>query len=109
MAAELLSTPLIVCFTSSGFTARKVAAYRPPVPIVAVSDQERTYRQMALVWGVKPVRFTGQEITYEDMLSCARDFLLEQALAQPGQRIVITAGVPFHVPGSTNMMRVEVV
>jgi len=108
-AVSLLGAPALVVFTRTGLTARLVSSYRPPVPIVAISDQERTVRQMALVWGVKPVRFTGQEITYEDMLSCARDFLLEQALAQPGQRIVITAGVPFHVPGSTNMMRVEVV
>ncbi len=108
-AVSLLGAPALVVFTRTGLTARLVSSYRPPVPIVAISDQERTYRQMALVWGVKPVRFTGQEITYEDMLACARDFLHEQALAQPGQRIVITAGVPFHVPGSTNMMRVEVV
>ena len=43
------------------------------------------------------------------MLACAREFLLREGIAQAGQRIVITAGVPFHVPGSTNMMRVEVV
>ncbi len=108
-AVSLLGAPALVVFTRTGLTARLVSSYRPPVPIVAISDQERTYRQMALVWGVKPVRFTGREITYEDMLACARDFLHEQVLAQSGQRIVITAGVPFHVPGSTNMMRVEVV
>jgi pyruvate kinase len=108
-AVSLLGAPALVTFTRTGLTARLVSSYRPPVPIVAVSDQERTYRQMALVWGVKPVRFTGTEITYEDMLACAREFLLQKGLAQPGQRIVITAGVPFHVPGSTNMMRVEVV
>ncbi len=108
-AVRLLGAPALVTFTRTGLTARLVSSYRPPVPIVAVSDQERTYRQMALVWGVMPVRFTGHEITYEDMLACAREFLLEKGLAQPGQRIVITAGVPFHVPGSTNMMRVEVV
>ncbi|HEX9109150.1 MAG TPA: pyruvate kinase [Longimicrobiales bacterium] len=108
-AASLLGAPALVTFTRTGLTARLVSSYRPPVPIVAVSDQERTYRQMALVWGVKPVRFTGSVITYEDMLSCAREFLLQQGLARPGQRVVITAGVPFHVPGSTNMMRVEVV
>ncbi len=107
-AAGLLGAPALVSFTRTGLTARLVSSYRPSVPIVAVSDQERTYRQMALVWGVRPVRFTG-EITYEDMLSCAREFLLKEGIATHGQRIVITAGVPFHVPGSTNMMRVEVV
>jgi len=108
-AVSLLGAPALVTFTRTGLTARLVSSYRPPVPIVAVSDQDRTCRQMALVWGVRPVRFTGGEITYEDMLSCAREFLLQKGLAQSGQRIVITAGVPFHVPGSTNMMRVEVV
>ena len=108
-AVHLLGAPAVVTFTRTGGTPRLVSSYRPPVPILAITDQERTYRQLALVWGVRAVRYTGESVSYEDMLSCARSFLLEHALAEPGQRIVVTAGVPFHVAGTTNMMRVEVV
>src|SRR5215208_6666408 len=53
-AAELMAVPVIVCFTSSGFTARTVAAYRPSVPILAVTPEAETFRQLSLVWGVVP-------------------------------------------------------
>jgi pyruvate kinase len=76
------------------------------VPILGVSDQERTRRQLSLVWGVHPVQCFG-EITYENMLNCARAYLVENRIASPGQRVVVTAGVPFHVRGTTNMLRVE--
>src|SRR2546422_9935353 len=53
--ARMLKTPLIVTLTKGGFTARKVAALRPPVPILAVTTEATTFRQLALVWGVLPV------------------------------------------------------
>jgi pyruvate kinase len=105
-AVRLLEAPAVVVFTSTGSSARLVSSYRPPVPIVAVCDQERTTRQLALVWGVESV-LCAQEVNYENMLACAREYLLRARIAQPGQRVVVTAGVPFHVPGTTNMMRVE--
>jgi pyruvate kinase len=105
-AVRLLGAPAIVSFTRTGSTTRLVSSYRPPVPILGVSDQERTWRQLALVWGVQPVHCRG-EISYENMLNCARAFLINQRIASPGQRIVVTAGVPFHVRGTTNMLRVE--
>ena len=76
------------------------------VPILGVCDDLRTWRQLALVWGVLPVLFQD-EPGYEAMLDCARRYLFEHKLAQPGQRVVVTAGVPFHVSGTTNMLRVE--
>jgi pyruvate kinase len=105
-AVRLLGAPAIVSFTRTGSTTRLVSSYRPPVPILGVSDQERTWRQLALVWGVQPVHCRG-EISYENMLNCARAYLINQRIASPGQRIVVTAGVPFHVRGTTNMLRVE--
>ena len=105
-AVRLLGAPAIVTFTTSGATARLVSSYRPPVPIVGVCDDERTWRQLALVWGAVPVMFR-EPPSYERMLNVARDYLIEQKIAKPGQRIVVTAGVPFHVAGTTNMVRVE--
>jgi pyruvate kinase len=106
VAAELLSTPLIVCFTSSGFTARKVAAYRPNAPIFAVTPEPETFRQLSLVWGVVPA-FVDHMPTYDSMLEIARQRILESKLADPGQAVVVTAGVPFDVPGTTNLLKIE--
>jgi pyruvate kinase len=105
-AARLLGAPAIVTFTRSGSTSRLVSSYRPNVPILGVTDQRRTWRQLALVWGVQPVLCTG-EVNYDRMLEQARAYLARHHMAKRGQRIVVTAGIPFHVSGTTNMVRVE--
>jgi pyruvate kinase len=107
-AAEMLSAPLIVCFTSSGFTARKVATCRPTVPIFACTPEPETFRQLSLVWGVTPA-LTGHSTSYDTMLEVARQQILDRQLAQPGERVVVTAGVPFDMPGTTNLLKVEAV
>jgi pyruvate kinase len=106
--ARMLHTPLIVTLTQGGFTARKVAACRPPVPILAVTTVPLTYRQLALVWGVTPV-LVDRVPSYDAMLAVVRDLILKRGYAQPGDRIVMTAGVPWEVSGSTNLIKVEVV
>jgi pyruvate kinase len=107
-AAELLSVPVIVCFTSSGFTARTVSAYRPSVPILAVTPEVETFRHLALVWGVVPA-LVEHFPTYDAMLPVARQRLIELGLAERGDRVVVTAGVPFDQPGTTNLLKVEAV
>jgi pyruvate kinase len=105
-AAELLRCPLIVCFTSSGFTARKVATYRPTVPIFAATPEPETFQQLSLVWGTVPA-LTNHATDYDALLREARQAILARQLAQPGERVVVTAGVPFDVPGTTNLLKVE--
>jgi pyruvate kinase len=107
-AAEMLSAPLIVCFTSSGFTARKVATCRPTVPVFACTPEPETFRQLSLVWGVTPA-LTEHSTSYLTMLGLARQQILDRQLAQPGERVVVTAGVPFDKPGTTNLLKVETV
>ncbi len=104
--ARMLKTPLIVTLTQGGFTSRKVAALRPPVPILAVTTEVSTFRQLALVWGVTPVR-VDRVPSYDAMLAVVRDVLLKREYAKPGDRIVMTAGVPWEVSGSTNLIKVE--
>src|SRR6266704_2438633 len=106
--ARMLKTPLIVTLTKGGFTARKVAAQRPPVPILAVTTEPVTYRQLALVWGVTPV-LVDQVPGYDAMLAVVRDLILKRGYARLGDRIVMTAGVPWDVSGTTNLLKVEVV
>jgi pyruvate kinase len=107
-AADMLRVPVIVCFTRSGFTARKIAAVRPRAPILGLSTEAETCRQLALVWGVIPQQ-ASRVPDYGAMLDVARDTLLQKGYAVPGDRIVVTAGVPFEVPGTTNLLKVEVV
>ena len=105
-AVRLLGAPAVVTFTITGGAPRLVSSYRPPVPIVGVCDDPRVWRQLALVWGVHPVLFEGETV-YDAMLERARSYIIDQGIGFPGQRIVVTAGVPFHVSGTTNMLRVE--
>jgi pyruvate kinase len=105
-ASELLHVPFILCFTSSGFTARKVATYRPTVPIIAATPEVETYRHLSLVWGVLPIQ-TAHSTDYDSLLSQARSQILGRGLARPGERVVVTAGVPFDVPGTTNLLKIE--
>ncbi|GIW51591.1 MAG: pyruvate kinase [Gemmatimonadales bacterium] len=107
-AAEMLHVPLIVCFTKSGFTARKIAAFRPSVPILGLSTEAGTCRQLSMVWGVIPEQ-AHRVPSYEAMLAEARELLVGKGYVRPGDRIVVTAGVPFEVPGTTNLLKVEVV
>ncbi|HEY7860056.1 MAG TPA: pyruvate kinase, partial [Gemmatimonadaceae bacterium] len=107
-AAHSLGAPLVVVFTKSGFSARIVASRRPGVPILVLTDVERTYRQLALVWGVVP-ELVPRSANYEEMFEHARTVIERRRLARPGDRVLVTAGVPFDVPGTTNLLRVEVV
>ncbi|MGQ0640753.1 MAG: pyruvate kinase [Gemmatimonadaceae bacterium] len=107
-AVRMLGTQCVVVFTKSGSSARIVSAQRPPVPIVVLSDIPRTYTQLALVWGVVPV-LTPHADTYDQMMKLAREALVRIKLARPGDRVIVTAGHPFDVPGTTNLMKVETV
>lgn len=107
-AAELMAVPLIVCFTKSGFTALTVASYRPSVPIFAVTPEPETFRHLALAWGVVPA-LVDRFPSYDAMLPIARQKLLDLKLAEPGERVVVTAGVPFDQPGTTNLLKIEAV
>jgi len=106
--ARMLRTPLIATLTKGGFTARRVAATRPPVPIMAVTTEPVTFRQLALVWGIVPV-LVDRVPGYDAMLGVVRDLILRRGYAAAGDRIVMTAGLPWEVSGSTNLIKVEVV
>jgi pyruvate kinase len=107
-AVSMLGAPCLIVFTKSGFSARVVASQRPQVPILVLTDSPRTYRHLALVWGVIPELVTHCD-TYEEMVRLALGAVRRRELARTGDRVVVTAGVPFDVPGTTNMIKVETV
>jgi pyruvate kinase len=102
-----LGSPAVIVITRSGFAARLVSSYRPPVPIFAICTDARTSRQLAAVWGVKPVMAVGVDVTYEALTQFGKQAVLQDGVGKPGQNVVVTAGYPFHTSGSTNTMRVE--
>jgi pyruvate kinase len=104
----MLGAPCLIVFTKSGFSARVVASQRPQVPILVLTDIPRTDRHLALVWGVIPELVTHAD-TYEQMVQKALEAVRKRELARTGDRVVVTAGVPFDVPGTTNMIKVETV
>ena len=107
-AVRMLESPLVVVFTKSGFTARIVASHRPSVPILALTDEPRVCRQLSLVWGVVP-RLVPTARGYDHMVAMALREALDMSLVTKGDRVLVTAGVPFDVPGTTNLLKVETV
>jgi pyruvate kinase len=97
----------VIVITRSGFSARLVSSYRPSVPIFVICTDPRTYRQLAGVWGVKPVLAEEAEVTYESLTQFGKQAVMRAGVGRPGQSVVVTAGFPFHTSGSTNTMRVE--
>jgi pyruvate kinase len=104
--AEKVRASLLITFTNSGSTARLVAKYRPPCPILAPTPLDETYRRLALVWGAVPLR-SGRQRSTDGLIEGAFRAALESGLARRGDTVVITAGVPPGVTGRTNMIKVE--
>jgi len=107
-AVSMLNAPVLIVFTKSGFSARVVASHRPSVPILVLTDVPQTFRQLALVWGVIP-ELVPHCNTYDEMVRLALEAVERRGLARAGDRVVVTAGVPFDVPGTTNLLKVETV
>jgi pyruvate kinase len=103
-----LDAKAIATATYTGHTARWMASYRPPAPVVAVTPRADVQRQLALAWGVIPILAPDYETT-DEMIECAARKTQEAGLAGPGDRIVITAGIPTGAGHETNMLKVHVV
>ncbi|MGD8413157.1 MAG: pyruvate kinase [Candidatus Latescibacterota bacterium] len=96
----------ILCCTRSGQTARMVSRFRPPMPIVAVSPNESTLRRVGLYWNTFGVPAPFQE-NVDDMVDAAKSAALETELVAKGDRVIVVAGVPISEPGTTNVIKVD--
>jgi pyruvate kinase len=103
-----LGAAAIVTSTESGYTARMLSKYRPQVPIIAVTPNYKTMRRLQLTWGVFPLQGPRTRST-DDMIDSAVRSALEAKFLSEGDLIVITAGVPVGIPGTTNLIKVHVV
>src|SRR6516225_3085445 len=98
----------IVTYTNTGSTTLRAARERPDVEILCLTPNLNTARRMTLTWGVHPVHAEDAH-SFADMVQRAVRIARQQKIAQPGQRLVITAGVPFGTPGATNILRIAYV
>jgi pyruvate kinase len=106
--ADTLDLAAVVCWTSSGSTALRMARERPRPPIVALSPKISTGRRLAVVWGVHSV-VTEDAHDQDDMVDRACRIAFREGFAKAGQRVIVVAGVPLGTPGATNMLRIAYV
>ena len=103
--ASTISATAMLCYTSSGSTARRIARERPPIPLLAMSASLHTSRRLGLLWGVHAVH--SRDVTsFEEMVEKAKRMALRHQIAKGGERIVLMAGIPFGTAGSTNVLHV---
>lgn len=103
--AETLNLAAIVTYTASGTTGLRASRERPRTPIIALSPILATARRLTLTWGCHCV-VTEDASDLDDMVDRACRIAFEEGFGKPGDRIIITAGVPLRTPGSTNMLRI---
>jgi pyruvate kinase len=103
--AATVGARAIICYTMSGSTARRVARERPSVPLMVLTPKLETARRLGLLWGVHAVHTRDVE-NFEEMVAKAKRMALRHGVAAAGDRIIVMAGVPFGVPGSTNVLHV---
>lgn len=103
--AKSIHAACIVNYTTSGSTALRTARQRPPVPVMCLTQNNDVARRLTLSYGVRAVHVTDVKDT-GGAVNKASELALSQKLAKKGDRLVLTAGVPFGTPGSTNILRV---
>ncbi|MGJ0239140.1 pyruvate kinase [Novosphingobium fluoreni] len=103
--ANTLPIEAIICFTLSGISARRVARERPSAPMLVLTPSLKSARRVALLWGAQAVS-TKDIGSFEEMIAKGKRMALRHGFGTAGSRLVILAGVPFGVPGSTNLLHV---
>ena len=92
-------------FTDSGSTARRVARERPQTPLMVLTPSTKTARKVALLWGAHAV--TTRDIgSFEEMVAKGKRMALRHGFGEAGSKLIMVAGVPFGVPGATNLLHV---
>lgn len=105
---EIVQAKYLVAFTQSGDSARRMSRLRSPIPILALTPDVGTYNRLALTWGVEPM-ITEMVKHTDDMVKLVDTVLIQSARANKGENVMIVAGSPPGIPGSTNAMRVHIV
>ena len=108
LTAMDLSATAILAATRSGYTARMISRFRPGCVVVGLTTEERVRRQLAISWGIHPC-LVGNVDSTDRLFSLSVDAARKEGLVNPGETVVITAGVPIGRSGSTNLIKAQVV
>ena len=106
-AAQMVNASAIVCLTQSGSTAGMISRFRPMLPIIAMTWQEKTYCRLALLWGVRAFLVDEFYENVDDAIETLKARMIEMGLAESGDNVVFTAGLPFTQRRPTNVLRIE--
>ena len=104
--AARLGAVAIIAFTQSGGTARRVAKFRPQVPIIAITASDEVSGWLELYWNIQSINL-GKPTSIEDLVNMATKLARESGIARTGDLIIITGGTPLGVPGTTNFLKVQ--
>ena len=103
--AQSIGASLIVTYTETGSTTLRASKVRPEVPILALTPSLETARRLVLAWGVNPLQ-THDLSNFDDLIFHTSETVVREGLAKPGEKIVVTAGMPFSTPGTTNILHI---
>jgi pyruvate kinase len=103
--AATIGAAAIVSYTTSGSTALRAARERPTVPILVLTARLDTARRLTLLWGAHTVN-TADVQNFQEMVEKACSIAFDEQFARKGEKLVVTAGVPFGTPGATNVLRI---
>ncbi len=106
--ADQTGARAILADTSSGKAARRISKFRPAQPILAATPSKKVYHQLSMVWGVYPM-CVKRSNSVDVLFHCAIEKAEDLGYLAPGDTVVLTAGIPLNTPGSTNMVKVQVV
>ena len=106
--ADTIGAKAIVTYTTSGSTTLRAARERPDVPILCLTSKIKTARRLMLSFGVHAVH-TADVANFAEMVQKAVQIIQRDSIAGLGERVVITAGVPFGMPGNTNVLRIAMI
>lgn len=106
--AHDLDAAAIITLTESGSTARMISKFRPVCPIIGCTTNEKVCRQMSMSWGVTPILFEERQ-TSDELFEHAIEKAIETGIVKYGDLVVLTAGLPMGIPGTTNTLKVQTI
>ena len=106
-AADWIDAALIVCLTQTGSTARMIAHFRPQQRLIAATPTDSSMRRLNLVWGILPYKIREFGDNFDEAINEILSLVRSNPVAKKGDKIIITAGMPFCSRRGTNMLRIE--
>jgi pyruvate kinase len=106
-AADWIDAAMIVCLTQTGSTARMISHFRPRQSLIAVTHTDTSLQRLNLIWGILPYKISEFGDNFEEAIDKILSLIRTRLAVKKGEKIIITAGMPFYSKCGTNMLRIE--